>query len=136
MFRKAGIAAAVLAGSLLVAAPAFAAGIAGKWNLVADTQMGQFKSTMTVAQAGDAYTVDIVDTPPEGGDAAGGPGLGEMKSTISEVAVDGDTLTFKRALSGGFEITLNYTLTVDGDAIAGEAGSDFGPTAITGTRAE
>lgn len=127
------IAAAAVFGAAVVSTPVLAADVAGKWDIVADTQMGQFKSILTVAEDAGAYSVEIVDVPPE--DGAGAPPMGEMKSTISDVAVDGDTLTFKRALSGGFEMTLNYKLTVDGDAISGEAGSDFGPTPISGTRA-
>ena len=134
MTRFVRFAAVALATSALYAAPSFAASaVDGKWNLVADTQMGQMKSTLTVAEAGGAATVEMVDVAPEGGDAGG---MGPMKSTISDVKLDGSVLTFKRHLaSDQFNIDLTYKLTVTGDALAGEAASDFGPTPITGTRA-
>jgi hypothetical protein len=97
--------------------------------------MGDMKSTMTVSESGGAYTVEIADAPPEGGGAAGGPPMGPMESSISDVAVDGSKITFKRSLkSDQFTIDLNYELTADGDSISGKAGSDFGDSAITGTR--
>lgn len=133
MRKLATFAAAALAATVL-ASPAYAAGVEGTWNLVAATQMGEFKSTMTVAENGGGYTVEIVDTPPEGG--AGGGDFGPMESTISDVSVNGSELSFTRSLSGAFAMVLNYKLTTDGDSIKGEAGSDFGPTPITGTRAE
>jgi hypothetical protein len=127
--------AAALVGSAFAATPAYASDVAGKWNIVAATQMGEFKATMTVAEADGAFTVAIEDIPPEGG-AGGGGDLGAMESTISDVAVNGQELSFTRSLTGAFAMVLSYKLTVDGDTMTGEAGSDFGPTPITGTRAE
>ncbi len=97
------------------------------------------KSTMTVAEAGGAYTVDITDVPPEappgGGDGA--PAFGPMKSTISDVAVDGSVLTFKRHLaSDQFNIDLTYKATVTGNTLTATAGSEYGDTPVTGTRAQ
>ena len=55
MTRFVRFAAVTLAASALYATPSFAASaVDGKWNLVADTQMGQMKSTLTVAEAGGA----------------------------------------------------------------------------------
>ena len=54
-----------------------------------------------------------------------------------EVKVDGEVLSFKQHLdSDQFKIDLTYTLTVSGNTLTGEANSDFGPTPITGTRAQ
>ncbi|MBS1239610.1 MAG: hypothetical protein H6R45_316 [Proteobacteria bacterium] len=135
MTRFTRFAAVALAGAAFISTAAYAASeAAGKWDLVADVQGQQLKSTMTVAEAAGGYTVDIVDVAPEGG---GDGGFGPMTSTISEVAVDGSVLTFKRHLSSdAFQVDLTYKLTATGDSLAGEASSDFGPTAITGTRAK
>ena len=130
-------AAAALAATAVCAAPAVAqdSALVGTWDLVAATQMGEMKSTMTVAEADGGYTVEIVDVAPEGG-AGGGPEM-EFESSISDVAVDGNSITFKRSLSSPqFSVDLSYELAADGDSVSGNAGSDFGDSAITGTRAE
>ncbi|HSG33093.1 MAG TPA: hypothetical protein VLA37_01055 [Sphingomonadaceae bacterium] len=130
------ISAIALAGAALYASPAYASDVVGTWNLTAATQMGEFKSSLTVSETDGGYTVEMEDVPPEGGGAAGGPPM-EFDSSISDVAVEGNKLTFKRALSNPqFSMVLSYTLDAAGDAISGSANSDFGPTPITGTRAE
>jgi hypothetical protein len=126
--------AALAAAASLFAAPALAADspVAGTWAIVADTQMGKFESTMTVAEAGDAYTVAIVDKPMNGPD---GQPMPAMASTISEVKVEGNSFTFKRTIDfQGQAIALSYAGTVDGNNLTATANSDFGPTPITGTR--
>ena len=126
--------AALAAAASLIAAPALAADspVAGTWAIVADTQMGKFESTMTVAESGGAYTVAIVDQPMTGPDGAPMPA---MASTISEVKVEGNGFTFKRTIDfQGQAIALSYAGTVEGDKLTATANSDFGPTPITGTR--
>ena len=131
MLRKITFAAA--AAALFVAAPAFAASpVVGTWATEAKSDFGTFKSTWTVAEAGGGYTVNVADAPMEGGPGAGGP---PPTSTISDVNVDGNTLTFKRALViGDMTINLSYTVTVDGNAMTGMTHSDFGDIPITGSR--
>ncbi len=62
--------AALAAGAALMAAPALAADspVVGTWNTVADAQGQKFESTVTVAEANGAYTVDIKDSPMTGPD--------------------------------------------------------------------
>jgi hypothetical protein len=122
-------AAAALVTAAVYASPAYAADLAGKWDLVAEAQGQQFKATMTVTENAGAYAVEIVDAPMEGG-------FGPMTGTISDIAVNGNELSFKRNITGDFAFTLTYKLTVDGDALKGEAASDFGPSTVTGTRAK
>ena len=112
----------------VVAVPAFAASpVDGKWAIEAKSDFGTFKSTMTVAESGGATTVEIVDEPNANFPAS--------PSKISDVKVDGNTLTFKRELSfGDMPIALDYTATVDGNTLTGSANSSFGATPITGTR--
>lgn len=77
----------------------------------------------------------MADLPPEGGDAQGPGGGPPPESTISDVMVDGNTLTFKRELKlDQGPMTLSYTAMVDGDTMTGQAHTDFGPIPITGTR--
>lgn len=131
MRKTLSFAAAAMAASLL-SSPAYAEGVAGTWNLVATTPMGEMKATLIVSEADGAYAVEMEDQAPAGG----GPEM-SFDSSVSDVAVDGSKLTFKRALSNPqFTINLSYDLTVDGDSLSGKAGSDFGDTAIVGTRAE
>ena len=132
MLRKIAFAAALAGASF--AAPAFAADspVVGVWDIAAETQMGKFESTMTVAEAGGAYTVDIKDKPATGPDGAAMPA---MPSTISDVKVDGASFAFNRKIDiQGQSIALAYSGTVDGDTLTATANSDFGPTPITGTR--
>lgn len=131
MLRKFAFAAALASASF--AAPAFAASpTVGTWDIVAETQMGKFESTMTVAEAGGAYTVDIQDKPATAPDGSVQPA---MPSKVSDVKVDGNAFSFKRTIDfQGQSIALSYAGTVDGDKLTATANSDFGPTPITGTR--
>lgn len=132
MFRTVRFA-ALFATATLTAAPALAqtSPVLGTWATAIDLQGTKLESTWIVAQAGGAYTIDIKDGPSPGAPAGAAP----PPSTISEVVVEGAKLTFKRALTlDQGPINLAYTINVDGDAMAGEIVSDFGPIAITGTR--
>ena len=128
-------AAAVL---LLSTAPAFAADspVVGTWATEAKSDMGTFKSTWTVAQNGGAYTIDVKDAPMAGGPGgdAGGAPQAPPKSTISDVAVNGNTLTFNRELVMA-DMTIKLAkVTVDGNTMTGQTHTDFGDIPITGTR--
>jgi hypothetical protein len=128
--------AALAAVAMFAATPAFAADspIAGTWATEAKSDFGTFKSTWTVAESNGTYTIDVKDAPPEGGADAGGPPP-PSKSTISDVKVEGNKLTFKRQLvMGDMTIDLNYDVTVDGSAMTGTTHSSFGDIPITGTK--
>ena len=134
-FRFAVIAAA---GALFAASPAFAADspVVGTWATEAKSDFGTFKSTWTVAENNGAYTIDVKDAPMEGGPGGGdGAPAAPPKSTISDVAVSGNTLTFNRELvMGDMTIKLAYKVTADGNALTGVTHSDFGDIPITGTK--
>jgi hypothetical protein len=141
MFKTRFFVAAALAGAAVVSTPALAVDspVVGSWATEAKSDFGTFKATWTVAQSGDGYTIDVKDAPPEGGDGGGGggPGAGGPPPTskISDVAVSGSTLTFKREIMfGDMTINLTYTVTVDGNTMTGQTHSDFGDIPITGTR--
>jgi len=132
--------AALAAAAMVFATPAMAADspVVGTWATEAKSDFGTFKSTWTVANNNGTYTIDVKDAPPEGGppggDAGGAPPA-PPKSTISNVAVDGSTLTFDRELvMGDMTIKLAYKVTADGNTLTGQTHSDFGDIPITGTR--
>jgi hypothetical protein len=125
--------AAFAAAASLMAAPALAADspVVGTWDTAIDVQGQKMTAEITVAQAGDAYTVAIKDGPMPGAPAD----APAMPSTISDIVVDGAKLTFKRKLTTPQgEMNLTYTANANGDALTGEIGSDFGPVPMTGTR--
>jgi hypothetical protein len=137
--RKLHFAALAAAGALFVATPALAADspVAGTWATEAKSDFGTFKATWTVAQAGGSYSIDIKDEPMQGGPGgdAGGAAAAPPKSTISDVKVDGNKLTFKRELvMGDMTIDLDYDVTVEGNAMTGTTHSSFGDIPITGTK--
>ena len=124
---------ALAAVAMFAATPAFAADspVVGTWATEAKSDFGTFKATWTVAQKDGAYTIEVKDAPQEGAPAdAPSP-----KSTISNVAVDGSTLTFDRELvMGDMTIKLSYKVTADGTTLTGQTHSDFGDIPITGTK--
>ncbi|GAA0269017.1 hypothetical protein GCM10009127_06130 [Alteraurantiacibacter aestuarii] len=105
----------------------------GTWDTAIDVQGTKIESTLILTQADDGYGVEIVDGPMPGAPADAPP----MASVISDVAVDGATFTFKRALTTPQgPMNLTYSGTADGDTLTGQILSDFGPIPLTGTRAE
>jgi hypothetical protein len=133
MFKARYFAAAALAGAAFVSTAAFAAdsAVLGTWATDSKSDFGEFKSTWTVTQSAAGYAVDMKDDPMPGAPAdAPAP-----KSTISNVAVDGSTLSFDRELViGDMTIKLSYKVTADGNALTGTTHSDFGDIPITGVR--
>lgn len=124
---------AAAAAALFSATPALAADSAleGEWAVEAKTDFGTFKSDWTVVEADGAWTVEMADAPMDGAPA----GMDPPESTISNIDVDGNTITFDRALDmGGQTMSMSYAVTADGDALSGTAKSDFGDIPISGTR--
>lgn len=129
MFSKT-VFAAVVASATVIAAPAYAQSspVLGNWDTEAVTDFGTFKATLTVAEANGAYAIEMKDVPAEG---APPPGA----SSISDVTVNGANFSFKRTIDfQGQPIVLNYTGTVDGNALTATASSDFGAVPVKGTR--
>jgi hypothetical protein len=92
-------------GMLLIAAPAFAAPVDGKWTGMIDTPMGAVPVAFTfkadgAALAGSTTGPDGSETPIKGG------------------KVDGDKIAFSVDLDfGGMPLTLSYTGVVSADQI-------------------
>lgn len=132
MVKKFGFA-ALAASVAFIATPAMAqdSGVVGTWNTAVETPGGNFESAWTFAEDGGVYTLEMENAPAEGG-----PG-GDMEATTSDVVVEGNTFSFKQAVTtpqGAMEIAISGT--VDGDALTAEANTDFGAMPISGTRAE
>ncbi|MBO9518415.1 MAG: hypothetical protein J7493_10135 [Porphyrobacter sp.] len=120
--------------ALLTAGPAFAADspVVGTWATEAVTDFGTFKSTLTVAEVGGGYQIDIKDVPLEGAP----PAPPAPPGAISDVVVDGAKFSFKRKLAGPQgEMQFAYTGTVEGDKLTAEVDTgQFGKIPVTGTR--
>ncbi len=96
--------------------------VAGTWNTVVKSPMGDQSGTLTVMVDGDSFT----------GQMAGG--MGTMD--IEEGKVAGDTLTWKMNMTVPMPMTLDCEATVDGDTITGAVNAGaFGAMPLSGTRA-
>ena len=95
--------------------------VAGTYECVTKTPMGDQKSDVTIVVDGDTFT---------------GTNVGAMGSMDMENGkVDGNTLTWSMKMTVPMPMTLEGEATVDGDAISGtvKAGA-FGSFALNGTR--
>ncbi|MBW8784335.1 MAG: hypothetical protein JF593_06815 [Novosphingobium sp.] len=95
--------------------------VAGTYECVTKTPMGDQKSTFTVNVDGDRFT-----------GSNSGP-LGTME--VTDGHVDGNRLTWKMDMKVPMPMTLECEATVDGNALTGQvrAGA-FGTMAMSGTR--
>lgn len=95
--------------------------VAGKYDCVTKTPMGDQKSVLTVTVDGDSWT----------GSNEGAQGALD----IYDGKVSGNTLTWKMDMKVPMPMTLEGTADVDGDAINGSVKAGmFGSMAMTGTR--
>ena len=95
--------------------------VAGTYECVTKTPMGDQKSDVTIVVDGDTFT----------GTNAGAMGSMDMENG----KVDGNKLTWTMKMTVPMPMTLEGEATVDGDAITGtvKAGA-FGAFPLTGTR--
>jgi hypothetical protein len=95
--------------------------VAGTYEVVTKTPMGDQKSTMTVEVSGDSFT----------GTNSGAQGSMSMDNG----KVDGNKLTWTMNMTVPMPMTLEGEATVDGDAITGtvKAGA-FGAFPMSGSR--
>ena len=95
--------------------------VAGTYECVTKTPMGDQKSDVTIVVDGDTFT---------------GTNIGAMGSMeLENGKVDGNTLTWSMKMTVPMPMTLEGTATVDGDTLTGsvKAGA-FGSFPLTGTR--
>ena len=96
--------------------------VAGTYDCMTRTPMGDQTSKFTVTVNGDSFT----------GSNAGG--MGSMD--VEDGKVDGNRLTWKMKMTVPMPMTLDCDATIDGDTLTGsvKAGA-FGTFPMTGTRA-
>jgi hypothetical protein len=91
----------------------------GAWDINMDTPVGALPAVLTIA-----------------GDGTGSMSADQLgDAPITGITVDGNAVSFSTAIDAqGQSLTLTFNGTVEGDAITGEFGSDFGAFGVTGTR--
>lgn len=96
-------------------------GIAGTWDCVMSTPMGDQQAVMELAAAGEGVS---------------GTSTNDFeKLELSDGRFDGRVLTWKMVASFPFKMKMSGEVTVDGDAFSGEVSVGmFGSSAIRGTR--
>jgi len=94
----------------------------GTWNISIETPIGTRQATLNIAASGGTLT---------GTQSADG-NTGE----IADGKVDGNKVSWKVAITNPMPMTLEFSGTVDGDKISGDANAGaFGALPFTGTRA-
>ena len=94
----------------------------GTWNTTINTPMGAQNGTLTLTTNGRELS-GMMSSP-----------QGEM--AIENGTVDGDTLTWKAAITSPMPMTLEFSASVDGDSIAGKVKlGAFGEAEFSGTKA-
>ena len=94
----------------------------GTWNVTLNSPMGAQQATLTLATDGSTLT----------GSMAGPQG----SIDLTNGTVDGDKLAWNAELEQPMKLTMEFTATVDGDSISGEAKlGSFGSAGFTGARA-
>jgi hypothetical protein len=96
--------------------------VAGTYNVVTKTPMGDQSGTFTVNVDGDSFTGTVTNP------------MGTMD--VQDGKVSGNTLSWKMDMKVPMPMSLTCSATVDGDAITGEIDTGaFGKMAMSGTRA-
>ena len=94
----------------------------GTWNTTINTPMGAQNGTLELNVDGSGLSGKM--SSPQG----------EM--AIENGAIDGDSLSWKAAITAPMPMTLEFSATVDGDAITGTVKlGAFGEAEFSGTRA-
>ena len=106
-----------------LATSALAEGLAGTWTLTRQTDDGPAESEMTVVEADGKYSGTLVSP------------RGTME--VESIAVDGDSFAFTVTVEGRlFDMDLDYSGTVSGDAMTGKVEMAMGSAEFTGVRKE
>jgi hypothetical protein len=95
----------------------------GTWNLTVNTPMGEQKSTLVLSSSGTTLT----------GTQSAGHGEGRA---IDDGEVHGNEISWKAAITKPMAMTLQFSGTVDGDALTGSVKLGmFGTAKFSGSRA-
>ncbi len=96
----------------------------GTWNISMTTPMGAQEAKLDLVEDGASLTGTM--------SAAAAPEALE----ITDGTVDGSSLAWKASMTSPMAMTLEFTATVDGDAISGDVAlGAFGNATFAGTRA-
>ncbi len=94
--------------------------IAGTWDCVSSTPMGEQKSVMALRCDGAAVTGTVTT---------------DLETVeITEGQFDGRTFTWKMKITEPFKMSMSGEVVVDGDAFAGGVGAFLGKSDMRGTR--
>ena len=94
----------------------------GTWNTTINTPMGAQNGTLEMSV--------------DGSDLSGKISSPQGEMAIENGAIDGDSLSWKAAITAPMPMTLEFSATVDGDAITGTVKlGAFGEAEFSGTRA-
>lgn len=115
-----------LVSGLLVVTLAFLVGCAagtnpavGAWNIEMNTPLGALPAVLTINA--------------DGSGSMSADGLGE--APLTGIMVDGNAVNFSAEVDAqGQMLVLEFSGTVEGDALSGEFDSDFGAFGVTGSR--
>lgn len=96
------------------------AGVDGTYDVTVKSPLGDQKSTLTVKSDGNSFT---------------GTNAGAMGSTDVSGEVNGNTLTWKQQMTVPMPMTLDMSITIDGDSLSGTVGAGaFGSFPVSGSR--
>lgn len=91
----------------------------GAWNISMATPVGEMPAVLTMNA--------------DGSGTMAADGLGE--TSLNGIMYDGNMIKFSADIDAqGQTLTLTFSGSVDGNALTGEFGSDFGAFGVTGTR--
>ena len=98
------------------------ANVDGEWNLIIKSPMGDQSPVLTAKASGDTLTGTLANA--------------TETTSLIDGKIDGDTLTWKAAVTVPMPMTLDFKATVSGDTMSGTvtAGA-FGSFPMSGTRA-
>jgi hypothetical protein len=95
-------------------------GIAGTWDCVSSTPMGEQKSVMDLRCDGTAVSGTVTT---------------DLETVeITEGQFDGRTFTWKMKITEPFRMSMSGEVVVDGDAFEGGVGAMLGKSDMRGTR--
>ncbi|MBO9499233.1 MAG: hypothetical protein J7483_07230 [Novosphingobium sp.] len=94
--------------------------ISGTYEIVINSPMGDQKATLTIKVDGDKFT----------GTSVGAQGSADLSGDVS-----GNTLAWKQAITVPMPLTLDFSATVEGDAIQGKMDTgSFGAFPFSGKK--
>jgi hypothetical protein len=94
----------------------------GTWEITVKTPLGSQKSTLVLSTEGGTLTGE------QSGNGESGPIYGG--------AIEGDTVSWKVDVSNPFALSIEFTATIEGDAISGKAKAPgFPGMSFSGSRA-